>query len=136
MDPQDNVATVRRMWDAFGQEGLRGILDFAAPDAEWRPYSAHGRVFHDTDSYRAYIEEMEARREMVDARLVELHAAGDCVVASGRLRLRGPEGLTDNPMHWVHRFRDGLIVWTASYPNLDTALEAAGLGAEHRVKAT
>ena len=38
-------------------------------------------------------------------------------------------------MHWVHRFRDGQIVLTASYPNLDTALDAAGLDAAHRIEA-
>jgi ketosteroid isomerase-like protein len=129
----DNVAAVRRMWEAYHDKGLRGILDYAAPDAEWRPYSGRGRVFHGTEEYGEFIDEMEARQEIVEAKLVEVHAEGDCVVVSGRLRLRGPEGLEDNPMHWVHRFRDGKIVLTTSYPNLDTALEAAGLDATHRV---
>jgi ketosteroid isomerase-like protein len=131
----DNVAAVRQMWAAYHQVGLKGILDFAAPDAEWRPYSAHGRVFHGNAEYAAYIEEMERNAEIVESKLVELHAEGDCVVVSGRLRLRGPDGLEDNPMHWVHRFRDGKIVLTTSYPNLATALEAAGLDGHHRVEA-
>jgi ketosteroid isomerase-like protein len=135
MERDDNVATVRRMWDAYHEHGLRGILPFAAPDAEWRPYSAHGRVFHGNDEYAAYIDEMERKRQVVEAQLVELQAEADCVVVSGRLRIRGPEGLEDNPMHWVHRFRDGKIVLTASFPSLDSALEAAGLDTEHRVEA-
>jgi len=130
----DNVATVQQMWAAYHQVGLRGILDFAAEDAEWRPYSAHGRVFQRNADYAAYIDEMERNAEIVEAKLVEVHAEGDCVVASGRLRLRGPDGLEDNPMHWVHRFRDGKIVFTASFPNLDTALHTAGLDAEHRIE--
>jgi ketosteroid isomerase-like protein len=134
MERDENVAAVRRMWAAYHQEGLRGILAFAAPDAEWRPYSAHGRVFYGNDEYEAYIDEMERKLEVVEAQLVEVHAQGDCVVASGRLRLRGPDGLEDNPMHWVHRFQDGKIVATTSFPNLDTALAAAGLGAAHRVE--
>ena len=135
MERDDNVAAVRRMWEAYREEGLRGILAFAAPDAEWRPYSARGRVFHGTDEYAAYIEEMERNLEVVEAQLVDMHAQADCVVVSGRLRIRGPDGLEDNPMHWVHRFRDGQIVLTTSYPNLDTALEAAGLDVGHRIEA-
>jgi ketosteroid isomerase-like protein len=135
MERDDNVAAVRRMWDAYHEEGLRGILAFAAPDAEWRPYSAKGRVFHGSDEYGAYIDEMDRNQQVVEAQLVEVHAEGDLVVVSGRLRIRGPEGLEDNPMHWVHRFRDGKIVLTTSYPNMDQALEAAGLDASHRVGA-
>jgi ketosteroid isomerase-like protein len=136
MERDDNVAAVREMWAAYHLRGLRGILDFAAPDAEWRPYSAHGRVFHGNDEYAAYIDEMERNAEIVEAQLVEVHAEGDSVVVSGRLRIRGPDGMEDNPMHWVHRFRDGKIVLTTSYPNLATALEAAGLDAAHRIEAT
>ena len=135
MERDENIAAVRRMWDAYHQQGLRGILAFAAPDAEWRPYSAHGRVFHGNDEYAAYIDEMERNFKVVEAQLVDMHAEADCVVVSGRLRLRGPEGLEDNPMHWVHRFRDGQIVLTTSYPNLENALEAAGLDAAHRIEA-
>lgn len=134
MEREDNVAVVRRMWGAYHERGLRGILEFAAPDAEWRPYSAHGRVFHGNEAYGAYIDEMKRNREVVEAQLVDLHAAGEHVVVSGRLRLRGPDGLQDNPMHWVHRFQDGRIVFTASYPSLAAALEAAGLDARDRVE--
>jgi ketosteroid isomerase-like protein len=135
MERDENLAIVRRMWAAYHEQGLHGILEFAAPDAEWRPYSAHGRVFHGNEEYAAYIDQMERNAEVVESQLVEVHAQGDSVVASGRLRLRGPNGLEDNPMHWVHRFRDGKIVFTASYPNLETALEAAGLDAEDRIEA-
>ncbi|MDX6671334.1 MAG: hypothetical protein QOI91_1697 [Solirubrobacteraceae bacterium] len=129
----ENVARARRMWDAYERSGLRAILDFAAPEAEWRPYSAGGRTFASTAEYARYIEDQARRHEVVESRLFEIHAHGDCVVVSGRLRHRGPDGLVDNPMHWVHRFRDGQIVFTASYPVLEEALAAAGLAPEHRV---
>jgi len=136
VERDDNVTAVRDMWAAYHDRGLRGILDFASEDAEWRPYSARGRVFASTAEYAAYIDAMEANQEIVEARLVEVHAQGDCVVVSGRLRLRGPQGIVDNPMHWVHRFEGGQIVFTASYPSLEMALEAAGLDATHRVEHT
>ena len=134
-DENPNVAAVRRMWAAYRARGLVGILEFAAPDAIWRPFSADGRVFASTAEYRSYLEDIGPRDDIVEASMFELHADGDCVVVSGRLRLRGPDGIRDNEMHWVHRFRDGKIVWTASYTDLSTALEAAGLREAHRVQA-
>jgi ketosteroid isomerase-like protein len=133
-DDNPNVAAVRRMWAAYQARGLVGILDFAAPDAIWRPFSADGRVFASTAEYRSYLEHVGPRDDLVEASMFELHADGDCVVVSGRLRLRGPEGIRDNEMHWVHRFRDGKIIWTVSYTDLATALEAAGLRPAHRVQ--
>ncbi len=133
MGESENVARVREMWAAYDKGGLEAILDFAAPDAEWRPYSAQGRVFAGTDEYRAFIAEMGDRGEVVESRLFDVHAQNDCVVASGRLRLRSTDGMWDYPMHWVHRFRDGQIVWTASFPELAKALEAAGLGPADRI---
>ena len=133
-DDNPNVAAVRRMWAAYQARGLVGILDFAAPDAIWRPFSADGRVFASTAEYRSYLEHVGPRDDIVEASMFELHADGDCVVVSGRLRLRGPDGIRDNEMHWVHRFRDGKIIWTVSYTDLSTALEAAGLRPAHRVR--
>jgi ketosteroid isomerase-like protein len=136
VDENPNIAAVRAMWAAYHARGLVGILDFAAPDAVWRPFSADGRVFDSTAEYREYLADVGPRDDVVEASMFELHADGDCVVVSGRLRLRGPEGIRDNEMHWVHRFRDGKITWTASYPDLSTALEEAGLRPAHRVHAS
>jgi ketosteroid isomerase-like protein len=118
---------VRSMWAAYERRGLPAILDFAAADAEWLPYTAGGRHFATTAEYRAYIEGMQARDEVVEATLLDLREDGDSVVVSGRLRLRSQEGISDTAMYWVHRFRDGKIVYTASYPTLQQALDAAGL---------
>ena len=91
-------------------------------------------MFESTAEYRTYLERVRPGDNLVEASMFELHADGDCVVVSGRLRLRGPDGIRDNEMHWVHRFRDGKIIWTVSYTDLSTALEAAGLGPAHRVQ--
>lgn len=116
------------MWAAYERRGLSAILDFAAPDAKWVPHSASGEQFASTEDYRAFIAGMEARSEVVEATLAEVREYGDCVVVTGRLRLRTPDGITDTSMHWVHRLKDGRIVYTASYPSLEEAMDAAGLG--------
>jgi ketosteroid isomerase-like protein len=135
MDDQQNVEIVREMWQAYGREGLEGILRFAAPDAEWRPYSAGGQVFHTTAEYRSYIEQMADHQEIVEATMFELYADRDWVVVSGRLRLRGPDGMIDNPMHWAHRLDGGKLVFTASFPDLDDAMETAGLEDPEKIPA-
>ena len=76
------------MWTAYERHGLAAVLEFAAPDAEWVPYSAGGRRFATTEEYRSYIEEMQRREEVVEATLAEVREYGDSVVVSGRLRLR------------------------------------------------
>jgi ketosteroid isomerase-like protein len=116
------------MWADYERHGLAAILDYAAADAEWVPYSAAGRRFQSTADYRVYVEEMERRHEVVEATHGDIREYGDSVVVSGRLRLRTPEGISDTSMHWVHRLVDGKIVYTASYPSLEEAMDAAGLG--------
>ena len=123
-----NTDIVRSMWAAYERRGLEAILAFAAPDAEWVPYTASGRRFATTAEYGDYLEQMNRRDEIVEATLVEIREYGDSVVVSGRLRLRTHEGISDTSMHWVHRIRDGKIVYTASYPSLQQARDAAGLG--------
>lgn len=127
-EEEANLELVRRMWDAFSDEGLAGILAFAAPDARWQPYTAGGRVFETTAEYRSYIEEMAGRDEIVEPTLSDVRARGDHVLVNGRMRIRGPSGLHDTNLYWVHRIREGEIVFTASFPSADEALAAAGLG--------
>ena len=122
-----NVELVRRMWDAFHSEGILAVLAFAAPDARWEPYSAGGRVFETTAQYRAYIEEMVQREEVLEATLCTVKAAGDYVLVDGRIRLRDRGGLRDTNLYWLHRVRDGKIVFTASFLTADEALAVAGV---------
>ena len=114
------VEIVGRMWDAYQQRGLEAILDFAAPDAEWRPYTAEGQIFRTTDEYRRYLEGMELRDELVDATLLAVEAIGDDeVLVTGRVRVRRSGALEDTEMYWRHRFRGDELVFTASGPRRD-----------------
>lgn len=135
VDGRGNIEVVHEMWATYDREGLKGILRFAAPDAEWRPYSAGGQTFTTTAAYERYIERMADQHEIVEAKMFDVYAADDWVVVSGRLRIRGPEGMVDNPMHWVHRLDGGKLVFTASFTNLDEALSTAGLRLAHKVPA-
>ena len=117
----DNLALVRQMWAAYDQEGLEGILRFAAGDAVWIPFSAGGQVFEGTDAYRAFVEEQMATGEMVLARAFEFEESGDAVLVSGSMRIRRPGAFAENYVYWVHRFADGKIVFTQSFGDPDEA---------------
>lgn len=119
------IQIINEMWDAYRREGLEGILQFAEPDAVWRPHSAGGREFSSTEEYRAFITSMGGRNEIVDATLVSVEAHADHVVVQGRLRVRRAGAIEDSPMVWVHRFRGDRIVFTASAPRRADALAAA-----------
>ena len=122
-----NLDVVREMWLAFERRGLIGILEFAAEDAVWIPFSADGREFSSTADYRAYIETMSEREEIVEARAQEFEERDDHVLVSGSIRVRRQGALIDTYVHWLHRIENEQVVWTASFPDRQQALEAAGL---------
>ena len=121
------IRVIHEMWDAYGRDGLEGILAFADPEAHWRPHSADGREFATTEEYRRHIDSMGERNEIVDATLVSIEPHDDHVVVQGRLRVRRAGAIEDSPMVWVHRFRGEKIVFTSSAPRRADALEAADL---------
>ncbi len=110
----DNLALVRQMWAAFDEGGLPAILDFAAPDAMWIPFSAGGSVFEDTESYRRFIEQRQADDEVVEARAFDFEQRGRAVLVSGAMRIRRGASLTENYVYWIHRVENGKIVFTQS----------------------
>ncbi len=115
------------MWADYDRDGLLGILGWAAEDAEWRPHSAEQSVFHSTADYRAYVEEAAARGVRVDSIRLGIWSHGDVVAVRGRLRVRHGGIVDDSRMYWVHRVRDGKVIWTASSPDLGGLLAEAGL---------
>ena len=83
----DNEAVVLAMWAAYERDGLRGVLGWAAEDAEWRPHSAEQSVFHSTADYRAYVDAATARGVRVDSIRLGIWSQGEIVAVRGRLRV-------------------------------------------------
>jgi CDP-glucose 4,6-dehydratase len=123
----ENEAVVLSMWAAYDRDGLPGILEWAAEDAEWRPHSAEQSVFHSTADYRSYMEEAAARGVHVDSVRLGIWSHGDVVAVRGRLRVRQGGAIDDSRMYWVHRVRDGKVQWTGSSPDLGRLLADVGL---------
>jgi ketosteroid isomerase-like protein len=127
MRSPENEAVVLSMWAGYDRDGLPGILEWASEDAEWRPYSARQSVFRTTADYRAYVEETMAEGVAVDSIRLGIWSQGDVVAVRGRLRVRHGGIVDDSRMYWVHRVRDGKVIWTSSSPDLGGLLAAVGL---------
>ena len=123
----DNEAVVLAMWAAYDRDGLPGVLEWAAEDAEWHPHSAEQSVFHSTADYRAYLEETIARGVQVDSIRLGIWSQDEVVAVRGRLRVRKGGAVDDSRTYWVHRVRDGKVHWTGSSPDLGGLLAEAGL---------
>jgi len=123
----DNVELVRRLWDAFEHGGIDAVLEIVDPDVEWEPYGGGGTVYRGHDGLRAYMSWREDRDEETEARLFTAFARGDCVVARGEVRIRGPQGIVTMQPGWLYEFRDGKLVRFRGFPTQEAAMRAAGI---------
>jgi ketosteroid isomerase-like protein len=118
---------VRAVWAAFRSQGIAGVLDLAADDAQWAPHSAHNRRFRTTAEYRDQLDVLTEAGERVEASGTGLWSHGELVVVRGRMRIRGRRGLLeDTRMYWLFGVRDEQLVRVASSPDLAGLLREAG----------
>jgi len=123
----DAEAVVLAMWEGYDRDGLRGVLDHASEDAEWRPHSSEQSVFRSTADYREYVERSVARGIVVDSIRLGIWSRDDVVAVRGRLRVRQGGVVEDSRMYWVHRVHEGKVSFTASSPDLGGLLAEVGL---------
>jgi ketosteroid isomerase-like protein len=123
---RDNVAAVRRLWDAFADGGVDAVLEIADPDVEWSLYGTSGEVVRGHEGLRRYMEAVAERGDEIDASVYTYEAVGDdAVLCSGHVRLRKANGMTDTQLHWLYRFRDGRLTRFEAFETRDQALKAA-----------
>jgi ketosteroid isomerase-like protein len=115
---EDNVAVVRALWAAFRSGGVEQLIHLVDEDVEWQPIGAEGAVLRGAGDLREYFSRMSSAGEDIEAIPHSFQAAGDVVVVSGTLRVRGPQGLEERTAHWVYRLRDGRLVRAAGCPSL------------------
>src|SRR4051794_23402075 len=109
--PEDNVAALRRLWDAWSRGSVRDIVAVLHPDVEWssvvlgRGYRGHGDVAAWLDALRRDWKSLTVTFDHAE------DAGPDHAVAYGRVRGFGYGGdqSLDTPLIWVAEFCDGLI---------------------------
>lgn len=129
----ENVEVVRGTQVAFNQRGLDGLCESFHPDIVHR--AIEGAVddageMHGIDAIRGYYQDWIDMFDDLATEVDEVRdAGGDRVVA--RLRTHGRAKLsgiaTEIDYAVVYRVRDGLIVESREYAELEQALAAAGL---------
>lgn len=128
---EENLELVRRAIEAYGREGLDGVLGYYDPEIEWTSTGDYieRATYRGHDGLRRYLGTME--EEFKDLRIepVELIDAGEQVISSVRFTGRGKA--SDAPVEMtlisVGSVRDGLIYRVRNYPDMPAAFEAAGL---------
>jgi ketosteroid isomerase-like protein len=125
MSEKDNVKFVRSLWAAIGDGGLEASLELTAPEVEWRPHAAGGRVLTSQELLQ-FFNDFQGERQLLEARPYSFHAHGDLVLASGSFRLRGRDRLTEFQIHFVYEFEEGRLVRAATYATRGEAMAAMG----------
>jgi uncharacterized protein len=128
---EENVGIVRRWIDAFNHGGVDAALPFFDPGIEWNTTG----IFVEPGTYRGhegvlrYLGDVAAEFDDVHTEPEELIDAGERVVVPVRVSGRGRQSgaAVDLTMTIVVLLRDGMIVHIRNYPEMDEALEAAGL---------
>jgi ketosteroid isomerase-like protein len=131
---EENVQTVRKVFDAFVRRDVRAALDVMDPDVDLSAPATQALVDRDLsyrghDGIRTYFEDVAEVWEELEVFLHEYHDVGDDrVLVVGHVRARGRDGLlVDQPAQWGWVIKDGKIVWGRVFTNRNEAFQALEL---------
>jgi ketosteroid isomerase-like protein len=124
---RENVELVRRLFEAYAEDGVEPATAFFAPDIVWNP--ADEVPQHGPDGVIAYMERWEGEWEELQTIPEEFVDAGDRVLItvhfSGRGRTSAIE--VDARLYEVYTLHEGKITRMDEFTDRAAALEAAGL---------
>ena len=130
--PTDREEIAARLFDAFNRRDLDGVLELVHPEILFLPISAavmaEGEPYRGHQGMRRYLADVEAHWLELALHPVHIRAAGEAVVALGRVSGRGPAGpMPETSTTWVLKFQDGLIIHAQVFSDARAMLEAFGL---------
>jgi len=112
MGEQQNLATFRRLWDAYATGRLWVMLDELADDATWHPLQSE-RAYTGHEQILAWAERVNRRFKSVTVVFGEMWAPCErCVVATGQAVMYDGSGrkAVDTEVGWVCEFaEDGRV---------------------------
>jgi ketosteroid isomerase-like protein len=124
-----DVEVVRRMFAAFAERDLDGMVALMDQEVDFLPVTANittgGVPYRGADGIRQYLDDVA--RVWPGLRLFpdEMRDLGNIVVALGRVVARGGGMILDQPTGWVFTMRAGRILRARVYASHDEALAAA-----------
>ena len=130
---QENREAFRRVIEAYNRRDVEALLRELDTEIEWRPVlpvvlGGDATVYRGHDGVRRLqgdLDEVLAERRMDFS---EIHEAGDLVVATGSLRIRGKSSgaLSESPFGCVAELRNGKAIRIQTYLDPTDALEHLG----------
>ena len=127
---QENVQTVRGLWDAFGAADMPTALSLFAPDVEWDGTNLpDGRIARGHEAILDHLRRWAAIWQDWTVEVEDILEAGpDQVVVLIRERGRASTGLTMDERHAeLYTLKAGKIVRRQGFSDRRQALKAAGL---------
>jgi len=128
----DNVALVRRVFEAFTSRDIEAMLQLCSLDIEfWGPtasFARDGEAYLGHDGMREYFADVASVWRVLEVVPHDFQDLGDRVLVFGRVYARGEGGyISDSPTQWLWRVRDGRVAWGRVFTNRAEAVAAAGL---------
>jgi ketosteroid isomerase-like protein len=133
---RENVATLRRVYEAFGRGDFRSTLDIYDPlvlFVQRDDSNLFGRdvagVYWGVDGLGEYMRKVFEPWSSVTIEAEEVTASGDSVVAAVLMRLVGRGGGVPVEARYFHvwTFRGGSVIRLDAVATREEALQAAGL---------
>lgn len=121
------VEQVHALWAAFASGGALATLDHLDDDCEWLPAEGFpdARAIRGGAALHTYLEQLTDDGIEIEPTLHRCEAVGEHVVAAGRIRIVSPTALSDSPLFWLYRMRNGRVARVESYLSRRAALDAA-----------
>jgi ketosteroid isomerase-like protein len=133
MASNSNLEITRRLFTAFNEDGVEGVLPYYDDDCEvYDPDVPRNRSYRGKEGLRSFLDLMLTGAEETEIRDYELLQVGDRVVALMRTYFRGDGGGPEVEVRDAHTltFRDGKIVYWRLYIDRTEALTDAGIDPE------
>jgi ketosteroid isomerase-like protein len=129
---QENVELVRRSYELFNSGDFETWLATLSPDIELdeRYIAPDAAVYHGHEGVRRWSRVGQDAIEPPRFEVLRWFDGGDAVVTEVAVHVRGAGSGAEATARLAHaiRIRDGKAVYIASFPTMEQALEAVGLG--------
>ena len=122
---EENVETVRRVYEAWNADNLDAFLAELDPDVEWRAlmevYRGHAGARQAWESFKGNVQ--------LRVRFDDIRDLGESVLALGEMQTTGQttQLIFNGELAQLAKFRNGKVVSFRDFGSHAEALEAAGL---------
>ena len=126
MDPpftDERFSIVHRMWDAYLNGMIEGVLAEVDPDVVWHPAPGYGQELRSEQEARACLADVKSTGKLADPRAygVEPRALG--LIVMGTLEMWEADGKSETPVYWAFCFRGAKVALAVGVDDHDEAVQ-------------